>query len=40
MVYLKKVWDIVTWPYTRIKEEIEYRKRIKELRKKDPFIYK
>ena len=40
MVYLKKIWDIITWPYTRIKEEIEYRKRIKELRKKDPFIYK
>ena len=40
MVYLKKIWDIIIWPYTRIKEEIKYRKRIKELRKKDPFIYK
>jgi len=51
MVYLKKiwlsivfvvmvVWNIVTWPYTRIREEIRFRKRMKELREKDPFIYK
>tara|TARA_B100001057_G_C22747956_1_gene910552 strand:+ start:1036 stop:1140 length:105 start_codon:yes stop_codon:yes gene_type:complete len=25
---------------TKVKEEIAYRKRIKELKKKDPFIYK
>ncbi len=24
----------------KVKKEIEYRKRIKELKKKDPFIYK
>ena len=29
-----------TWPYYKIKEEIEFRKRMKELRKQDPFIYK
>lgn len=40
MVYLKKLWSIVIWPYARIKEEIHFRKRLKELRKKDPFIYK
>jgi len=44
MVWIKnllaKLWDIVTWPYRKIKEEIRFRKRIKELRKKDPFIYK
>jgi len=44
MVWLKKVLKTVrgwiTWPYYRIKEEIKFRKRIKELRKKDPFIYK
>jgi len=36
------VWliNIITWPYRRIKEEIRFRKRLKELRKKDPFIYK
>lgn len=26
--------------YYKIKREIQYRKRIKELRKRDPFIYK
>tara|TARA_R110000868_G_C10719149_1_gene750642 strand:- start:16 stop:138 length:123 start_codon:yes stop_codon:yes gene_type:complete len=40
MVYLKKVWSILTWPYNKIKEEIRWRKRLKELRKRDPFIYK
>lgn len=37
---LKKIWSILTWPYYRIKEEIKFRKRMKELRKRDPFIYK
>ena len=37
MVWLK---DIILWPYRKIKEEIQFRKRLKELRKKDPFIYK
>lgn len=40
MVLIKKVWQIIIWPYTRIKEEITWRKRLKELRKRDPFIYK
>jgi hypothetical protein len=40
MVWLKKIWAITIWPYTYIKEEIAFRKKIKELRKKDPFIYK
>ncbi len=31
--WIKKIID-------KIKSEIEYRKRIKELKKKDPFIYK
>ena len=26
--------------YNKIKQEIKYRKRLKELKKKDPFIYK
>lgn len=26
--------------YYKIKREIQYRKRIKEMRKRDPFIYK
>lgn len=28
-----------TWWY-KLKREIQYRKRLKELRKRDPFIYK
>jgi len=40
MVWLKKIKDWLTWPYYRIKEEISYRKKLKELRKRDPFIYK
>lgn len=40
MVWLKKIWSWITWPYTWIKNEIKFRKKLKELRKKDPFIYK
>jgi len=36
---LKKIWYWITYPYCWIKEEIEFRKRLKELRKRDPFIY-
>ena len=31
--WFKKMW-------IKLKEEIKYRKRLKELKKKDPFIYK
>jgi hypothetical protein len=37
---LKKIWDVISWPYRKVKEEIKFRKRMKELRKRDPFIYK
>ena len=37
MVWLK---NIILWPYTRIRDEIRFRKKLKEMRKKDPFIYK
>jgi len=40
MVWLKKIWEIICWPYTWVKDEIKFRKKLKELRKKDPFIYK
>jgi hypothetical protein len=33
MAWLKRMWQ-------RIRLEIRYRKKIKELRKRDPFIYK
>lgn len=31
--WIKKIWR-------KIKQELAYRKRLKELKKKDPFIYK
>ena len=37
---MKKLLDILLYPYRRLKEHIRYKKRIKELRKRDPFIYK
>jgi hypothetical protein len=40
MVWLKKIWSWITWPYRKIKEEIEFRKTLKEMKEKDPFIYK
>tara|TARA_R110000851_G_scaffold118929_1_gene246500 strand:+ start:2470 stop:2604 length:135 start_codon:yes stop_codon:yes gene_type:complete len=44
MVYiknaLKKIWTLLIWPYTYIKQEIKFRKRMKELKQRDPFIYK
>jgi hypothetical protein len=40
MVYLKKLWYWITYPYTWWKEEREFKKRIKEMQEKDPFIYK
>ena len=36
MVYLKKICAIITWPYRKVKEEIAFRKKIKELRKENP----
>lgn len=40
MVYLKKIWEIIKTPYTKWKEHRELKKRLEELKKRDPFIYK
>jgi len=40
MKILKKLWSLITWPYRKITLEIRYRKKLKELKKRDPFIYK
>ena len=32
---LKKIIDIILWPYTRIKREIQFRRKIKELKKRE-----
>lgn len=31
---------ILLYPFYKIKEYIEYKKRLREIRKRDPFIYK
>tara|TARA_B100000212_G_scaffold3329_1_gene2468 strand:- start:7949 stop:8071 length:123 start_codon:yes stop_codon:yes gene_type:complete len=40
MVYIKKVIGWIVYPYTWLKTEITFRKKMRELKKKDPFIYK
>jgi hypothetical protein len=40
MVYLKRFWEWLKTPYYKYKEHRELKKRIEELRKRDPFIYK
>jgi hypothetical protein len=37
---MKKLLDVLLRPFRAIQEYIRYKKRIKELRKRDPFIYK
>jgi hypothetical protein len=34
-----RIKDFILWPYTRYKEKQRIKKRLEELRKKDPFIY-
>lgn len=40
MVWLKKLKDWITYPYKKYKEHRQFKKRIEELKKRDPFIYK
>jgi len=40
MVYLKKLWEVLKTPYTKYKEHRAFKKRMAELKKQDPFIYK
>ena len=37
---MKKIWQIIIYPYTRYKDNKKLKKRLDELRKRDPFIYK
>jgi len=37
---LRKLLDWLSTPYIKVKRELDYRKRLKELKKRDPFIYK
>lgn len=36
----EKIKNILTWPYRKYQERQEWKKRMDELRKRDPFIYK
>lgn len=36
----KKIIDFITWPYRKWKEHRRFKKRMEELKKRDPFIYK
>jgi hypothetical protein len=36
---LNKIKNFLMYPYTRYKEKQRIKKRLEELRKKDPFIY-
>lgn len=37
---LSKLWELLSRPWRSILDEYRFRKRLKELRKKDPFNYK
>ena len=37
---VRKIINFFTWPVRKIQEEIKFRRRIKEIKKRDPFIYK
>jgi hypothetical protein len=37
---MKKIFNFLAWPIRSFLERRRYKKRIAELRKRDPFIYK
>lgn len=37
---MQKIIRILFWPYFLLKDHLRYKKRLKELRERDPFIYK
>ena len=38
--FIRKIADLLKTPYIKYKRKIEYKKRLAELKKRDPFIYK
>ena len=40
MVWLRKIWSKICYPYTEWKRQRMLKKKIEELKKRDPFIYK
>jgi hypothetical protein len=39
-IFLKEIWYLLSWPYKTYRDKQQIKKRLAELRKKDPFIYK
>lgn len=37
---LKKIWDMITYPWTWYKDHRAMKKRLADLKKRDTFIYK
>lgn len=37
---IKKIIEFILYPYTKLMEKRKLKKRIEELRSRDPFIYK
>ena len=37
---VQRIKNFITWPWRRWKEHRAFKKRLKELRERDPFIYK
>ena len=37
---MKKLIELLLWPYRRWQDRQQFNKRLEELRKRDPFIYK
>jgi len=37
---MKKLIEFILYPYRKYQERQEFKKRMEELRKRDPFIYK
>ena len=37
---MKKIINFITWPYRKWKQHREFKKKMEELKKRDPFIYK
>lgn len=35
-----KIWNWITYPYRQYKQQKDHKQRLKELREKDPFIYR
>lgn len=40
MGWLTRIWNFITYPYQRYQDRQMIKKRLEELRKQDPFIYK